>query len=403
MHSDGFGGDAAETAPIVTRTVPTVANILPWKPVKKLIISLKTDDSSTTDQEDDADALSEMDHHNKTNVSASNGMSADALRAFDNASPASIAMDSPSMAPCSPIDGENSLTASNDANDDSLPTKDAATKATDAFQMKLDEYLKQVRAKTDATQELRPSNDSVAVVKPKGTVTKTQQTEKKTIINLKQKTPVVSAVQWGVPRYNMSSLTIHFVVYFPKAVCHLPISAQLEYRRLINRMKILEKQKEQKSSQLKQQKMQQNLPTPTLTPKSSMNGTPFANIRVTLTNENRFIQTNEIKVDRHEERMSSSSSPPPASSVTKLKDSLKKKVLLKNTLNAAAAASKASNESIVISSQSAAKRDLESQMPSKNVTLMNGLPADASADKRTTNEQEVTVLRKIEVKVNAHR
>lgn len=32
-----------------------------------------------------------------------------------------------------------------------------------------------------------------------------------------------------------------------KAVAHLPMSSQLEYHRLLNRMKLLEKQKEQKS------------------------------------------------------------------------------------------------------------------------------------------------------------
>lgn len=169
------------------------AAISPWKPVQKLIISLKADDSSTTDFEDDADVLSELETFNETNSSGPSGMSAEALRAFDNASPASIAMGSPSMAPCSPIDGENSMSASNDANEDSAPKNDAA-KAPDAFQMKLDEYLKQVRAKTDATQDTRPSNDSMVQEKPKSAET-TRPTEKSTIINLKQKTPVVSAVE----------------------------------------------------------------------------------------------------------------------------------------------------------------------------------------------------------------
>lgn len=156
---------------------------MPWKPVQKLIISLNADDSSTTDFEDDADAWSETDKNNGNNSLASGGMSAEALRAFDNASPASIAMDSPLMAPCSPIDGETLLAAPDDASDDSRMAKNSAP-TTDAFQMKLDEYLKQVRAKTDATQEMLPSIGG-------GMEKKSKPDKPKTIISLKQKTPVV--------------------------------------------------------------------------------------------------------------------------------------------------------------------------------------------------------------------
>lgn len=163
-----------------------VASILPWKPVQKLVISLNADESSTTDFEDDA--MGEMSKNHGTNVMGSDSMSTEALRAFDNASPASIAMDSPSMAPCSPIDGETSLSASNDANEDSSPPTETA-KATDAFQLKLNEYLKQVRAKTDAGT----SNDSVKDDKVKAIVP-TNRAEKTTIISLKQKTPLVSAM-----------------------------------------------------------------------------------------------------------------------------------------------------------------------------------------------------------------
>lgn len=166
-------------------------SVLPWKPVQKLVISLNADDSSTTEFEDDADVSNATDENSRTNALAWSGMSAEALRAFDNASPASIAMDSPSMAPCSPIDGENSLNALNQTDGDSSSAKDS-TKSTDAFQMKLDEYLKQVRAKTDAAPEVLPlTGGQVAIRKPKPAAT-TQQTEQKAIINIKQKTPVVS-------------------------------------------------------------------------------------------------------------------------------------------------------------------------------------------------------------------
>lgn len=132
--------------------------------------------------------------------------------------------------------------------------------------------------------------------------------------------------------------------------------------------------------------------------------TPFANIRVTLKNENRLIQTNERIADRHEEQtppLSGSSSPPPSpTSAVKLKDSLKKKVLLKNTLSAAAAASNAStNDSIVVT-----KRIDITQVPCKNETPSNGSTPDMSSENlKKSNDVEVTVLRKAEAKVNAHR
>lgn len=208
---------------------------------------------------------------------------------------------------------------------------------------------------------------------------------------------------WGSPNclpfsnniQHLRSTIIHFRVSFPKAVCHLPISAQLEYRRLINRMKLLEKQKEQKSSQIKQLKSPQN---------SSTSDPPFANIRVTLKNENRFIETNDVKPKQHDERMTSPSSPPPStSSSAKLKDSLKKKVLLKNTLNAAAAASTVSNEPNAISSQSHAVRHPNSSKPSKTETSSSEVQADVNNDAPTLSELEVATLRKTESKVNAHR
>lgn len=162
-------------------------------------------------------------------------------------------------------------------------------------------------------------------------------------------------------------------------------------------MKILEKQKEQKSSQFKQQqlKMQQNVSTATF---SAMNDPPFTNIRVTLKNENRIIQTNESKVHRSEERVSSASPPPPPSqtNVVKLKDSLKKKVLMKNTFNAAAAVTHASNETVALNSEGYASRSPEI----KNETPLNGLQTDAI---RTESEEEVSALRNTEAKVKTHR
>lgn len=142
--------------------------------------------------------------------------------------------------------------------------------------------------------------------------------------------------------------------------------------------------------------MQQNLTT--IAP-GSTNDTAFANIRVTLKNDNRFIRTDENKADQHEEPMSLLNSlptpQPPPSSVAKLKDSLKKKVLLKNTLSAAAAAS---NESITMNSQCGVKLN---QVPSKIETVPS--EADTDSENRELNQQEITALRKTEAKLNAYR
>lgn len=384
------GKHSPVTVSSATKKSAVTTNNMGWKPVQKLVISLNADDSSTTDFEEDTIPSDEVIKCTETRPVASPGMSAEALRAFDNASPASIAMDSPSMAPCSPIDGESSLSAANDAIDDSPLAIDSTKNTSDAFQVKLDEYLKQVRAKTDTTQEgASPSNDAAAATKSKPM---TEPIAKKTIINLRQKTPVVgSFVPLGQNVHHLL-ICVFLCVYLAKAVCHLPISAQLEYRRLINRMKILEKQKEQKSPQLQHQ---QTLPNIITVASSAMNETPFANIRVTLKNENRFIQTNECVADRIEEQVSPASSSL-SCSVAKLKDSLKKKVLLKNTLNAATAAaavSNVANDTIPV----------ESQVPIKNVTLPNDMKVDAADDNQSVNERKVSILRNTEAKLNANR
>lgn len=165
-------------------------NIPDWQPVKKLIIMLNGSESST-DFDDDEEGDSKENDLDAMRSSTPT----DAIRAFDNASPASILMDSPSF---SPFDGET-LQMPADDNQSTEEPKAAAEERpkTDAFQMKLDEYLKTVRAKT----ETEPNHESAAksgenikaepatkvIMKPTSTTS-----APKNIINLKQKTPNVS-------------------------------------------------------------------------------------------------------------------------------------------------------------------------------------------------------------------
>lgn len=64
------------------------------------------------------------------------------------------------------------------------------------------------------------------------------------------------------------------------------MSSQLEYHRLLNRMKLLEKQKEQKSRQSNDTSTPSVLKTATAKTKAN-----FSSIKVIVQNENRFIQT----------------------------------------------------------------------------------------------------------------
>lgn len=304
--------------------------------MQKLIISLGADESSTTEyDDDDSDSQCGTNNNDRTNNYT------DGFSAFDNASPASIAMDSPSMRPSSPIDGESSSSAIRDSAAD-----ENSSQTPDSFQTKLDEYLKQVRAKTEAASEIASTTK--------------EKTKKKTIIVIpKSKTPL--------------------------AVCHLPISAQLEYRRLIDRMKILERQKQQKASQLKP--VSQNVPSV----EGATTSGAYTNLRVTLKNTNRFIQSDENKPtapnDSQPSVSAATTSPAPSGGI-KRKPSLKKKVLLKNTLNAVVVAPDPSND------QTSATKETSST---------NGQPIAKSAGNPIAGSKQIETFRQSEAKVNAYR
>lgn len=131
------------------------------RPVQKLIISLNQSDSSSSSYstcEDDDD-----DDNNENN---SIGM--DIEQTYDNKSPTSIAMDSPSYAPSSPAPTIVPSSANNMEIEDDTSNQ---------FQKKLDEYLKSVRAKT-AAQDQTPIEAPKRIVPTK-------------ISAPKQKTPLV--------------------------------------------------------------------------------------------------------------------------------------------------------------------------------------------------------------------
>lgn len=122
-----------------------------------------------------------------------------------------------------------------------------------------------------------------------------------------------------------------------KAVAHLPISSQLEYHRLLNRMKLLEKQKEQKS-RLKNEQQQPALPTALVTtvPPAAAEGS-FPSLTVVIQNESRIIQTNKapsvIDDNGDKKPLELMKTVNAKSSLTASNVSLAKKVLVKNAMD----------------------------------------------------------------------
>lgn len=111
-----------------------------------------------------------------------------------------------------------------------------------------------------------------------------------------------------------------------KAVAHLPMSSQLEYHRLLNRMKLLEKQKEQKS------RIKSETASLTLQPKSE---SKCPNIPVAVS-----IQNNKAPEIEYDNKVMESPKPPlitkvPSNKIvgaTTTNTSLAKKVLVKNAM-----------------------------------------------------------------------
>lgn len=117
-----------------------------------------------------------------------------------------------------------------------------------------------------------------------------------------------------------------------KAVSHLPISSQLEYHRLLNRMKLLEKQKEQKS-RLKNEQSSLGQAVPATIEND------FENITVVIQNENRTIQTNKPMPTDDTEKNPSNLLKSIKTPLTASNTSLAKKVLVKNAIDSLTAPS----------------------------------------------------------------
>lgn len=118
-----------------------------------------------------------------------------------------------------------------------------------------------------------------------------------------------------------------------KAVNHLPMSSQLEYHRLLSRMKLLEKQKEQKS-RMKKQTIDSTPESLPVKPDSN-----YPKLTVVIQNENRFIQTNKAVAEENDAKPIEEIKVPAVTKVltnkllsTTSNTSLAKKVLVKNAM-----------------------------------------------------------------------
>lgn len=183
------------------------------KPVKKIIIQLNNSDTESDDL-----GLGQENMENNFNYKSYSGVASPASYSFSPLSPANVTDNKPS---------------------DTIPPTN------DSFQRKLDEYLKTARTKVEQTKQ-----------------------ETKTI----KKSPSVSKNKFNF-LFNQHQNKLFFVLL--KLVSHLPPSSQLEYRKLINRMALLEKQKLLKSKVVATKQ------------KSSSNGVQInsGNISITIANE----------------------------------------------------------------------------------------------------------------------
>lgn len=114
------------------------------------------------------------------------------------------------------------------------------------------------------------------------------------------------------------------------------MSSQLEYHRLLNRMKMLEKQKEQKSRQGKPEET----PSTALKPQPPKAESNFSNLTVVVQNENRIIQTTksadtdvEMKSTEPIKTTTINKVPINKTPLSMLNTSLAKRVLVKNAID----------------------------------------------------------------------
>lgn len=312
---DAIPKQIPKTTPTPTTSVsPTIMNlealrkstsspVVPptWtpKPVKKLIIVLNPDSSSDSELYDS--------DNNFSDSSMSRKRSTNQL-----------------------LTVENSTSNSSQSADGNTNVSKNSGDATDAFQLRLDNFLKTVRANTDTGHE------KTEVAEPKkSTIVKTT---KKVSVNADRKPPVRLFFYFLFHSFKNNLICFSLILSklaskteSSKAVCHLPISSQLEYHRLINRMKQLEKQKEQKSRSV------QPTPSSTIAIQTANQSAEVAlpSLTVVVQNENRFIQTNNISTTTESEKISKATTTNVKNiiKITSGNNTLAKQVLVKNTVN----------------------------------------------------------------------
>lgn len=222
-----------------------------------------------------------------------------------------------------------------DADADSVGSQSSDSNKT--FQLRLDQFLQSVRANTDAIQESKqvpkPTTSKIATKTTENSGSNATQMVQVSYLPLNRKQSTEKFTRKARIKFRPNFFLQNSArVESSKAVAHLPMSSQLEYHRLLNRMKLLEKQKEQKS------RMKNQMTVATLQPKSE---SKFPNLRVVLQNENRSIQTNKASKIENDNRVTELPKAPlftkvPSNKIvaaaTTTNTSLAKKVLVKNAM-----------------------------------------------------------------------
>lgn len=175
------------------------------------------------------------------------------------------------------------------------------------------------------------------------------------------------------------------------------MSSQLEYHRLLNRMKLLEKQKEQKSRQSNDTSTLSVLKTATAKTKAN-----FSSIKVIVQNENRFIQTEKTS-DSDNGGMETSSDTSKISTVinkvptTKTltptsNTSLAKRVLVKNAIDSLISTKVADDETKVdvkVEKEPAAKPAIAASV---QTSVTNEQPSNSASENNGNAETKPAPL-----------
>lgn len=244
--------------------------------------------------------------------------------------------------------------------------------ASNMFQVRLDQFLQSVRANTTAATVQKDPLTNASTIK-KAATTPPKAASKK---DSPQKNQVMSTRE---PYQFVHYFKFQFISQAPstsKAVAHLPISSQLEYHRLLNRMKLLEKQKEQKS----RQKVEQQQPT---VPTTVAKPVPAAveNFTVVVQNENRIIQM----VDDSEKKPCDLTKVINKSSLTAASNaSLARKVLVKNAIDSLSTSK--------VTTESMRRTDNTEKLEVKNEPAQTQAMPTGSGDKESGAKAKPTAM-----------